>query len=450
MRIKLLTILLLGFSGLTQAQKFSHSPFSASGIGEFGGLDHALFGSLGNSSIALIDTTILNFNNPSSYASLGVGQPLFSTGISSRFSAFSSGDVTANNKYIGLDHFALAVPFAKKLGIAFGLKPFSRTGYEFYELQVLNDKTMKYIYRGSGGTHLVFTGFSANLFQYKHHRLALGANAGYVFGTTLNERISYIDNSYSSTDAIPGGVENKGYTVKAFNLDIGMHYNWDIDKNKTLQIGAIYTPQLAMNAVRNEFLAATTNVNDPNKYSYQDTIVKEKGTISMPSTIGLGATFIYRTKAAEGRRKVGQILITGEMKMTDWSTYHTTFGTVISTENFANTTSFSAGIQYTPHNDYKDKTVSYLNRIRYRGGFQYATLPIVTMNKQQTSMRVTAGIGFPFATQRSSSSINLSLVAGKQGTGNTQSINEHFLGINFGVTISPGFNDRWFRKFKID
>ena len=157
MYIKLLTFIFIGFALSTNAQKFSNSPFSSYGIGEFGGLENAIFSGMGNTSVSNLDSTILNVSNPSSYASLAHGQPLFSTGISSRFSEFKSSDALSNSKYIGIEQFALVIPFAKKLGLAFGLKPFSRTGYDFYDLQTINSQQeMKYIYRGSGEKKLPF------------------------------------------------------------------------------------------------------------------------------------------------------------------------------------------------------------------------------------------------------------------------------------------------------
>ena len=451
MYIKLLTFIFIGFALSTNAQKFSNSPFSSYGIGEFGGLDNAIFSGMGNTSVSNLDSTIVNINNPSSYASLAHGQPLFSTGISSRFSEFRSGDALSNSKYIGIEQFALAIPFAKKLGLAFGIKPFSRTGYDFYDLQTINSQQeIKYIYRGSGGTHHVFVGFAANLFEYKSHKLGIGANLGYVFGTTLNERISYINAEYASTDAIPGGVENKTSTLKSFNTDFGLNYQWKINNNKSLIIAATYSPAQKLTASRSQFLAYSDDVNNFNTYVYQDTATVEKGNFAMPSMIGLGATYVMRPKGAQKAKKIYQLTLSAEFKTTDWSNYSTTFSGVTAAGNFSNTTAFAFGSQYTPHNDYKDKTVGFLYRMRYRAGFQYATLPIVIQNKQQTNTAFTAGIGLPFATQRSSSSLNFGFVFGKQGNGELSSVNERYIGVNFGVTISPGANDRWFRKFKID
>ncbi len=451
MYIKLLTFIFIGFALLTNAQKFSNSPFSSYGIGEFGGLDNAIFSGMGNTSVSNLDSTILNINNPSSYASLAHGQPLFSTGISSRFSEFKSGDALSNSKYIGIEQFAIAIPFAKKLGLAFGLKPYSRTGYDFYDLQTLNaQQEMKYVYRGSGGTHHVFVGFAANLFEYKGHKLGIGANLGYIFGTTLNERISYINAEYASTDAIPGGIENRTYTLKAYNADFGLNYQWKIDKNKSLLIGGTYKPAQSLTTSRSQFLAYSEDVNNVNKYIYQDTISSSKGKIGMPSMLGVGVTYVMRPKNLQKSKKVYQLTLNGEFKTADWSNYQTTFEGVTTNGNFESTSSYAFGAQFTPHNDFKDKTVGYANRIRYRAGFQYGTLPIVTQNKQQTNTVFTAGIGLPFATQRSSSSLNFGFVFGKQGNGESNAVNERYMGINFGVIISPGVNDRWFRKFKID
>lgn len=452
MHTKILSLFFIGFSLVSFSQNYTNSPFSSYGLGEYGGLDHGIFSGMGNASIAIIDTTVLNFNNPSSYASLGKGQPLFSTGISSRFSEFKTGSELSNSKIIGLDHFALAVPFLKNFGLAVGLKPFSRTGYDFYQLEQTATEKMKYIYRGSGGTHEVFGGLSANVLEFTKHRLGVGINFGYVFGSNVNERISYIDKAYNATDAIPGGVENTGYRLKALNYKLGVNYQWNLDKFKTLTVAGIFSPQQQLNAFQNSFLAYSTDVNNSNKFVYQDTISEVSGTITMPSSWGVGFSYTMRPKSTENRTKIYQLMVTGEVQMTDWSSYRTEFNGAAVNGNYGNTMRVSVGAQYSPHFNYLDRSTSigYLSRIRYRAGFQYATHPLVLQTKQQTDMMVSIGFGLPIAIQRSSSSINFGFTAGQRGNGDAQSVNERFIGFNFGVTVSPGINDRWFRKFKID
>lgn len=447
MQIKLLSIFIIGFSLFSSGQKAANSPYSSYGIGEYGGLEQATFSGMGNNTIAFIDSVTLNFNNPSSYSLLGKGQPLFSTGLSARASDFKSGNDHFNAKYIGINHFAIGIPFANNFGLAVGLKPFSRTGYEFRDSEMVGNDEMKYVYRGSGGTNEVFGGFSASLFNVKKHRLSIGANVGYIFGTTNNERISYINTSGVAN----GGIDNEGYTFNSLNLDFGLNYIWKVSQTSSLIVGAVYTPNLKLDVKRNEFLAYSSDIANPNAYNYlyQN---NDKGEILMPSTIGVGVNYVTKPKKTENRTNIYELSLNGEVKMMDWSSYGTSFLGVTETGDFENTIRYGVGAQFVPNHNFLDRTNNskYIYRMRYRLGFNYATLPMVVMNKQQTDMAVTAGLGFPIAIQRSSSSLSVGFTLGKRGDGSASSVNESYLGINFGVTISPGVNDRWFRRFKID
>ena len=447
MQIKLLSIFIIGFSLFSSAQKAANSPYSSYGIGEYGGLEQATFSGMGNNSVAIMDSVTLNYNNPSSYAMLGKGQPLFTTGISARFSEFSASNENFKTKYVGINHFAIGVPFSKNFGLAVGLKPFSRTGYDFRDSQMVGDDKMEYVYRGSGGTNELFGGLSATLFNIKNHRLNIGANLGYVFGSTINERFSYI----STVGIAGGGVESQGYTFNAMNVDFGLSYIWQVTPSSALTIGAVYTPNLDLAVKRNEYLAYSTNIADPKDYSFLYESI-DKGTISMPSTVGLGFNYTSRPRNIENKTNIYELSINGEVKMMDWSNYETSFGGVSTRGDFENTIRYGVGAQFAPHYNFLDRTggSKYFHRMRYRLGFNYATLPIVVASKQQSDMAVTAGFGFPIAIQRSSSSVNIGFTLGQRGGTGAVSVNERYLGINFGVKISPGVNDRWFRRFKID
>ena len=147
------------FSGLlANAQNTSNSPFSSFGLGEVGGMDHAVFSALGNTTITLSDSTVLNFYNPSSYSTIGKGQPIFSLGVSSRLSTFSENGVENKSNITGIQHFAIGFSFAKRFGLAFGLKPYSRRGYDFNSSTVINGDSLLYFYSGTGGVNEVFLG----------------------------------------------------------------------------------------------------------------------------------------------------------------------------------------------------------------------------------------------------------------------------------------------------
>jgi hypothetical protein len=445
---KFLILFFIGLCSWTHAQKFASSPFSSYGIGETGGLDHAVFSGMGNTSIGFSDSTVLNFSNPSSYTFLAKGQPLFSTGISSRFSNYTSGDNTFSGKYIGLDHFALGLPIGKNFGIVFGLKPFSRTGYDVFQKELVGTDTMRYTYRGSGGSHEVFAGLAVKLVDFKHHQLSVGSNFSYIFGNNLKERLT------NFTTGTAGGVEQTGYRIQSFHYDLGLTYVTQISMNQRLSVGLIYTPEQKLSATYFNGLYYSSNVNDPTVYDTLALVEDLKGHLRMPATFGFGFTYTYQPKTGKdyNRIRIPQFVFSGDLKMTNWSDYSTDYTGNQNETTFSNTMRFSVGVQYMPHYNYLDRStaIGFLSRVRYRAGFQHATLPVQQAGKQLTDQGFTVGLGLPIISQRSSSSINIGLTAGKRGNGVASSLNENYLTVNFGITLSPGQYDRWFRKYKID
>jgi hypothetical protein len=59
-------------------------------------------------------------------------------------------------------------------------------------------------------------------------------------------------------------------------------------------------------------------------------------------------------------------------------------------------------------------------------------------------------VGIPMTSQRTLSSLNLAMTYGVRSNGNVLDLIEKQLGFSLGVTISPAFYDRWFKKNKIE
>ncbi|MES2589267.1 MAG: hypothetical protein V4622_09810 [Bacteroidota bacterium] len=428
-------------------QKFATSPFSSYGIGEFGTLDHPSFGGIGNANVAAIDSINLNFFNPSSYSSLAHGQPLFSTGISTRFSTYTENGNSYKTGLTGINHFALAIPFARRFGLAFGVKPFARTGYSINDYTANGTDTVNYTYTGNGSFNEVFTGFSVKVLNIKNNKLSLGTNLGYVFGNTTNERLSNL------STLISGGIESSKYQIKSIRYDLGLNYILSFNKTSRLVLAGTYSPAQALQTTKDFGIFYAEDVTDSRTISDTISSLNEKGQISMPSTMNLGFSYSFRPKvdSSYNKVKVFQLTFYGAYSATDWSSYKTNFANE-NANTFLNTTKYSAGIEFIPHYNYFDRTkaIGYFSRIRYKAGFQYATLPLERLSKQLTDMSASVGLSFPIVSQRSVSSLNLSFVAGNRGNGDAKSLNEKYYGINFGISIAPGVNDRWFRKYKID
>jgi hypothetical protein len=63
---------------------------------------------------------------------------------------------------------------------------------------------------------------------------------------------------------------------------------------------------------------------------------------------------------------------------------------------------------------------------------------------------VSFGFGIPLSGNKTNSSVNISMLYGKRGTGTTTDISERFYSINIGIVLAPSSYERWFKKYKLD
>lgn len=89
-------------------QSYSTNPYSQSGLGDEGGFGDAVFVGVGGIKSVMVDSTIVNFYNPSSYSFLAKGQPLVSLNVAGRISKISEGDQSQTGSVGNLSHIALA------------------------------------------------------------------------------------------------------------------------------------------------------------------------------------------------------------------------------------------------------------------------------------------------------------------------------------------------------
>lgn len=434
--------------GYSFGQSTSTSPYSSYGIGLRDGLDHATYNGLGNTVITYFDSTNLNYFNPASYSTIGKGQPLFSIGLSSRMSFYKEQDVESFSKSIVINHFALGMSFTKHLGLTFGLKPFTRRGYEFSEQQLLVSDTVLHRYTGYGSTNEAFLGFSTNLLKLKNHHLAVGGNLGYVFGSMANERKSNITTSKF------GGIDQNLLKINTLHYEFGMFYKQKFNEKHAYTISAVYEPQQNFNAYQQWSLFTSAEVDNPLFYKLVDSTDLVQGTIVLPSstTLGISYNFMFNDVKKEGQIRHSEISLHSSLNMTNWSDFNTTFGNANSNPGYANTSKFTIGVQYIPETSYLAQKVKsgFMDKMRYRVGYYQYNLPIRINGVNDIDRGATFGIGLPISVQRSLSSINIGLTYGKRGNSNAASLSETYFGINVGVVFAPGSFEKWFVKRKYD
>lgn len=439
----------LGSSSI--AQPTINSPYSSFGIGELGGLDHASMLGIGNSTATMIDSFTVNYFNPASYSQLPQGQPLFSVGISSRLSDYSEGDLKSFTNVTTLQHFAMAFPVRKHFGIAFGLKPYSRKGYDITNHELIGSDSLRYVYSGSGGFNDVFLGVSGDLlapFKFDSTKLSVGANLGYLFGQAVDQRSSTL-----TLDGVgnSGGVDLTTIRAKSFHYNIGMYFEHHINRSHSILLSAIIEPSQNLNATSEYGLYYSTDVNNSNIYDTLSYTKSETDRITTAPDLTLGLRYSLRRSKVkmENHRLDSRLEFHATYRMTNWSNFSIPFDT--DSTVYLNTNEYTFGIQYTPETRFiTNKTLSkFYERMRYRVGAYYKTLPYTAGGEQVTDFGTTFGLGLPIAVKNSSSSINFGLSVGQRGVADAQSLKERYYGINFGITIAP-IGDRWFQKRKLD
>ena len=175
---------------VAQAQLTTTHPLSSYGIGEYNTGSNAISSALGFVNASMIDSGFVNFYNPSSYSRLSKGNTLLSMGIDSKFSMYSQGDLTENKIGSMVDHFSLGMKMNKMMGMSFGLKPYSKVGYEFSENIFTGIDSLRYTYTGRGNLQDLYLGFAYSPIQTQNTLLSVGFNASYLFGFVSNERQS--------------------------------------------------------------------------------------------------------------------------------------------------------------------------------------------------------------------------------------------------------------------
>lgn len=434
------------------AQKNANNPLSSFGIGELSGNNNAIFNAIGNTSSSQIDSLYVNYNNPASYSYIAKGQPIFSIGINNTLHYSSQNGTKEFGSYQQIDHFVFGIAFAKILGFSFGLTPFTKSDYHFYQLESLgNDLTMRHNYDGTGNSNLFFGGLSVQALNLKKHKLSIGTNLGYLFGTTKNTQISFLDDQAAKH---AGTMYSTTYFLNSFYYKIGISYQYIMPYDRLI-LGVAYTPQQKINTTRIFEKAYTTDINNLDNYGYilSDRI---KGKIKLPAISTIGVQYSTDLRRSNVNAKLNSKLsVMAEYKNASWSNYIENFVDSSQSYNGANSmrnsSTFSLGVEYIPQQMFLERVkTGYITKVRYRIGTSFSTLPQVMNQKAINKQTYSIGFGFPFLMLRSTSSINFSVAYSKQYSLGNTGYNDKFVSFNLGISIAPGINDRWFRKYKID
>ncbi|HON70947.1 MAG TPA: hypothetical protein PL153_07790, partial [Tenuifilum sp.] len=301
---------LLCLSEFLGAQSLNtYSPYSRYGIGVLSQPGFTQNRSMGGVSQPYRSETIINFNNPASYAQRDSMSFLFDFGLETNTSGFTGYDQylnpqTSRNSAGGIHHIAISFPIAKRIGLAAGITPYSSVGYRLlrfetdpYILSTIG--RVKYYHTGRGGINQAFVGMGVSPLK----NLSVGFNMLYYFGSLdYNNDIEFPLNYNPYTN----GYIRSSFQVSDINFNFGVQYTLVLDKenNTNITLGGTYQLGKNIDMTQKWFATLESNLLDT-LYPHPD----RKSNFELPWSVNAGLAFTYKDK----------ITIMGEYFTQDWS-----------------------------------------------------------------------------------------------------------------------------------
>ena len=421
-------ILFISLPAILLAQQNTISPYSSFGIGEVQAQEFSLNNALGGVGVALRAGNYLNPTNPASLSSINT--TIFETGITGTAIYLTDNTLSQEAFTSSLSHLSLGFPIHNGIAVSGGLLPYSFKGFELIQnidsSNELNNLAYDINYSGSGGLSRAYANVGAELFK----GLSIGATASMIFGTIKQKR----DVVFSQSDILNRRDEYI-YTTKDYTYDFGVQYLTNMG-GKNLIFGATYSPESSLSA-SNHGVIYTYDVSNDSEY------IRDTSEVFSAASNGLVLPQSYAIGMA--LEDQGRWFVSGEVDFKEWSQM-SLFSDL--DQNLKDATQFKFGAWWIPNA--KD-VHNYLNIIQYRAGFNYNTgqlsvSALGTNNPQTdiTDISISFGLGLPM--RRSNTIVNLGIHIGKRGTTNGGLIEENYIKLHVAFT----FNDKWFKKRKID
>lgn len=410
------------------------SPYSRYGYGVLNNQSVGVSRSMGGLTYGLRGLDA-NPGNPASYTSTDSLTFIFDMGVSYVKSRFSEGGNIQTDNNGGLDYIAMQFRVAKKLGMSFGVLPFSSVGYEFGTQETKDDLSTTKTFTGSGNFSQLYVGLAYEPIK----NLSVGGNVSFLFGNTKYTRNVTITSIPSANTEY---ALNK-LTMNSLKFDLGAQYILPLNAKDHLVLGAVFSPKVSRTA-KIESIKNILNSSGTVIAGEGDTTVYtgKRAYADLPSTYGLGFTWNHDRRLTAG----------ADVTYEKWSgiRYSENMGDGMNSNNrFNDVWRFNAGIEYVI--DPRDR--SFIKRMKFRGGLNYSNSYInVQNNLGETSgykeYGATIGFGLPIRDvvySGRTSYVNINFEYRSLNPEKSNLIKEQYFGISVGVCI----NELWFMKNKL-
>lgn len=425
-RIILSSIILGLVPGWTIAQSGTNSPYSQYGLGILSDQSQGFNRGMNGLALGLRYNNQVNFLNPASYSSIDSLTMVFDVGLSGQVTNFSEGGVKLNARNADFEYAVGAFRLFPKVGMSFGLVPFTNLGYNYSHVSKVGTSTTTSTenYTGTGGIHQAYIGAGWNFYD----GFSIGANFSYIWGD-YEKAVSIVNSdSYVSTVT-----RTYSATINSYKFDLGLQWQKEIAKGNLLTIGLTYGMGHKLGA---DAESKTSNTDTQTGVSSDATYVVEN-CLSIPDMFGVGFSWTHNNNFVVGLDYTLQKWGGLEFPETDVRTGEY----LVKSGLLKDRNKLTFGGEWVPN----AQSMNFLNRIHYRVGASYAT-PYIKVNGVEgpKEYSISAGFGIPIVNGWNSGSI-LNISGQWVHSSAKDLITENTFRINVGIT----FNERWFMKWKV-
>ena len=401
---------------------------------------------IGGAGVAVHDPFSVASSNPASYSSLV--RPVFEIGGAGSLLRRSTENMTVNGNRTELLGISLGVPFRQgRWGIALGLNPVSRVGYDMrVPYETVDGRTVTFRYSGSGGLTRAFAGLAWTAIQHKDSldnggRLSVGANANYLFGRVEESRRAYyptgmgyyhssIVSSLVLRDPVASvGVQYRGDVRKRMHReDDGLRYLVGAAAELPAHIGARLTE------VESTFSAGSSGLETPvDTVRFVD---GEKGHLTLPMQLSVGVS-VFNSRWS----------VVLEHRRRNWDQLGVDVEGYALRSELGTQSLYAIGGTFRPAGESRG---TFWTRTTYRAGVRYADQYLVVNGTQLDQMAVTAGLSLPLMSSTTRTRLHLGAEWARTGTTANGLLQERAITIYAGVAITPDLREQWFRKRRIE
>ena len=374
---------------------------------------------MGLSGVSNFSGYISNISNPGQWGLLNFTQGT----VSVKIDQISASDInsTAKSSIFAIESFQFAFPiFRGKLGGSLAVTPLIRSDFRqrqrgFFPTPGIPDESVEYLINttGSGGINRFEFGLGYKLNNYISLGYGFSANV-----LSLSEDVSPI---FSDLEFLPTEFKRniEGYDI---GHRFGLYaFRGNIFKEEDqLSFGISLQLPISISADR-QVTAFQIVDNRRTQLNLTENSSNNSGFVELPLEINTGLTYNFSRFTN----------ITSEVLIQNWSDAQFTFNDT-QQNYFSNRVKTGLGFQYHPYR--ADRRSGFFSNFKYSTGVSYDTGHLTINNEDIETIMLSAGLGI--ISNRSASSIDLSLQYGIRGTESSNLVKENIWGFKISLNLA--------------